>query len=146
MRSAARGQSKEALTVEQAEEAGGGEGVFMETESKEKPRPRTKIVATLGPASAGRVGELIEEGMSIARINFSHGDRDDLRELIASVRIESKARHSSVGILCDLPGPKMRLGRFEGGSLELVLDEVYILRYLTLRAALVMTGAPQRHP
>ena len=104
------------------------EEMDMGPETRVEPRPRTKIVATLGPASAGKVGELIEEGMSVARINFSHGDREDLRELIASVRIESKARQSSVGILCDLPGPKMRLGCFEGGSLELAIDEVYILR------------------
>ena len=100
----------------------------MGADSARPLRPRTKIVATLGPASAGRIGELIEEGMSVARINFSHGDPDDLRELIASVRKEAKARRSAVGILCDLPGPKMRLGRFEGGSRELGLDEVYTLR------------------
>jgi len=100
----------------------------MGSESKVKPRPCTKIVVTLGPASKGKVGELIEEGMSIARINFSHGEREDLRELINSVRSEAKARQSVVGILCDLPGPKMRLGQFEGGSLELALGDTYLLR------------------
>ena len=109
------------------------DGVYEEVtdmgpESSLEPRPRTKIVATLGPASADKIGELIEQGMSIARINFSHGDREDLRELINNVRKESKARQSSVGILCDLPGPKMRLGSFEGDTLELVLDEEYVLR------------------
>ena len=44
-------------------------------------RPRTKIVATLGPASAGLIGKLIEEGMSVARINFSHGEPEELRRL-----------------------------------------------------------------
>ena len=91
-------------------------------------RPRTKIVATLGPASAGLIGELIEEGMSVARINFSHGEPEELRRLIATVREEAKVRQSAVGILCDLPGPKMRIGCFEGGSRDLALDEVYTLR------------------
>ncbi len=91
-------------------------------------RPHTKIVATLGPASVDLVGELIEAGMSVARINLSHGDPEDLRKLIASVRAESKARRSAVAVLCDLPGPKMRLGLFPGGTLDLLIDEEYILR------------------
>ena len=91
-------------------------------------RPHTKIVATLGPASAGLVGELIEAGMSVARINLSHGDREGQRELIEAVRSESKARRSAVAILCDLPGPKMRLGLFAGGTRDLSVDEEYILR------------------
>lgn len=91
-------------------------------------RPHTKIVATLGPASVDLVGELIEAGMSVARINLSHGDPEDLRKLIASVREESKARRSAVAILCDLPGPKMRLGLFSGGTRELLVGEEYVLR------------------
>ena len=90
--------------------------------------PHTKIVATLGPASIDLVGELIEAGMSVARINLSHGDPEELRDLIASVRAESKARQSAVAVLCDLPGPKMRLGRFSGGTRDLLIDEVYVLR------------------
>ena len=91
-------------------------------------RPHTKIVATLGPASVDLVGELIEAGMSVARINLSHGDPDDIRHLVSLVRSESKARRSAVAVLCDLPGPKMRLGRFLGGVLDLSVDEVYLLR------------------
>ena len=91
-------------------------------------RPHTKIVATLGPASAGLVGELIEAGMSVARINLSHGNPEDQRDLIEAVRAESKARRSAVAILCDLPGPKMRLGLFAGGTRDLSVDEEYILR------------------
>jgi pyruvate kinase len=128
MRPAVQTQATGVLAVRQAAQGTQEEEMVMGPETTIKPRPRTKIVATLGPASAGKIGELIEEGMSVARINFSHGNRDDLRELIASVRIESKARKSSVGILCDLPGPKMRLGRFEGGSLELSINEIYTLK------------------
>ena len=94
MRPAVQTQATGVLAVRQAAQGTQEEEMVMGPETTIKPRPRTKIVATLGPASAGRVGELIEEGMSVARINFSHGNRDDLRELIASVRIESKARKS----------------------------------------------------
>lgn len=98
------------------------------TEWEKAKRTRTKIIATIGPASAEHIGELIAEGMSVARINLSHGEPEELREWIQIVRDESKAQKSAVGILCDLPGPKMRLSRFEGGSRELTIDEVFTLR------------------
>lgn len=79
----------------------------------------TKIVATIGPASEGRIGELIEAGMNVARLNFSHGSLDEHRERIERIRAEAHARMTAVGILADLQGPKMRLGHFEGGKLEL---------------------------
>ncbi|MCH2106029.1 MAG: pyruvate kinase [Planctomycetes bacterium] len=128
MRTEVRTREREEATIRSVKDGVYEEVTDMGPEKRLEPRPQTKIVATLGPASADKIGELIEQGMSVARINFSHGKREELRELIAAVRTESKARQSSVGILCDLPGPKMRLGSFEGGSHELEVDEVYVLR------------------
>jgi pyruvate kinase len=90
---------------------------------------QTKIVATIGPASEDRLGELIEAGMNVARMNFSHGSLDDHRKRVEDVRREARARMTSVGILADLQGPKMRLGTFEeGGRLLEVGDEVIVRR------------------
>ena len=94
----------------------------------ERERSFTKIVATIGPASEDRVGELIEAGMSVARVNFSHGTLDDHRRLIGKVRAAARERLMPVGILGDLPGPKMRTGSFPGGALELPEGERVQLR------------------
>ena len=77
---------------------------------------RTKIVCTLGPAvgTDERVKELVESGMDVARLNFSHGSHDDHAEMYARVRKASDDNGKAVGILADLQGPKIRLGRFEG--------------------------------
>jgi pyruvate kinase len=77
---------------------------------------RTKIVCTLGPAtaSAGRVRELVEAGMDVARLNFSHGDHDGHLRLIRLVRQAAKRAGREVGILMDLAGPKIRLGELPG--------------------------------
>ena len=91
-------------------------------------RPHTKIVATLGPASEGRIGELIDAGMSVARVNFSHGNVDEHRRRVERVRSEAAGRMVGVGILADLPGPKMRLGRFEGGQRTLAVGQCVRVR------------------
>lgn len=90
--------------------------------------PFTKVVATIGPASEDRVGELLDAGLSVARINFSHGDEEDARRRIAKVRAAAEERQRPVGILVDLPGPKMRTGSFNGGRIELVEKEVIRMR------------------
>ena len=76
------------------------------------PNRRTKIVCTLGPAteSPDAVAELIEAGMNLARLNFSHGDREDHRATIRRVREAADRAGRPVGILQDLGGPKIRLG------------------------------------
>jgi len=79
----------------------------------------TKVVATIGPASERRIGALIEGGMSVARVNFSHGTHGDHRRRIEAVRQAADERGVAVGILADLNGPKMRLGTFPGGALQL---------------------------
>ncbi|MBF6358078.1 pyruvate kinase [Nocardia higoensis] len=75
---------------------------------------RTKIVCTLGPATATeeRIRELVESGMDVARLNFSHGEHSDHAENYKKVREASDHIGRAVGILADLQGPKIRLGRF----------------------------------
>lgn len=77
----------------------------------------TKIVATIGPASQGLAGELIDAGMSVARINFSHGVHEEHRRRVDALRAAAAERSAPLAILADLNGPKMRLGTFPGGSL-----------------------------
>lgn len=78
---------------------------------------RAKIVCTLGPATNSRekIDELIEAGMDVARMNFSHGDHSDHEAVYHTVRAASEGLDRPIGILADLQGPKIRLGRFEDG-------------------------------
>ena len=79
---------------------------------------RTKIVCTLGPATAtpDRIRELIQAGMDVARLNFSHGDREDHKRVYDMIRHAADSEGHAVGILADLQGPKIRLGRFASGA------------------------------
>ena len=74
---------------------------------------RTRIVCTLGPAtgSAEMIERLIAEGMDVARLNFSHGDREQHRQTIRLIRSLSRKAGKEIGILQDLGGPKIRLGQ-----------------------------------
>jgi pyruvate kinase len=83
--------------------------------------PRAKIVCTLGPASStpDRVGELIDAGMSVARLNFSHGSHEDHARMLQVVRAEADRRGKAVAVLLDLQGPKIRIGKFANGQIEL---------------------------
>lgn len=87
---------------------------------------RTKIVCTLGPAVASQEGirGLVDAGMDVARMNFSHGDPADHEQNYNWVREASDATGHAVGILADLQGPKIRLGRFKEESTEWKNDEV----------------------
>ncbi|ONM46886.1 pyruvate kinase [Nocardia donostiensis] len=90
---------------------------------------RTKIVCTLGPATAteDRIRELVESGMDVARLNFSHGEHSDHAENYKKVRQASDHIGRAVGILADLQGPKIRLGRFlEGRTVWATGEEVRI--------------------
>jgi pyruvate kinase len=77
---------------------------------------RTKIIATLGPASETpeMMGRLIEAGVDVFRINMSHANRDTLRQRVASIRDLEKRFGRPIGILVDLQGPKLRVGAFSG--------------------------------
>src|SRR3954447_26252409 len=81
---------------------------------------RAKIVCTLGPAVDGRMRELVEAGMDVARFNLSHGGYDEHRERYLAVREASSEAGRAVGVLVDLQGPKIRLGRFANGPVQLV--------------------------
>ena len=71
---------------------------------RDQNRPHTKIVATIGPASEDLIGELLDAGMNVARLNFSHGGAEDHRRRVRKLREEAQKRMRSVCILGDLPG------------------------------------------
>ncbi|HEX2025928.1 MAG TPA: pyruvate kinase [Actinomycetota bacterium] len=73
----------------------------------------TKVMCTLGPASAERVPDLIESGMDVARINLAHGDEETRNRLLASVRDAAERAGRPVGVMADLSGPKVRLGEVD---------------------------------
>src|SRR5690348_2842590 len=81
-----------------------------------------KIVATLGPASAGyeRIRALFDAGVDVFRLNFSHGTHDQHRARFAEIRRVEAETGRPIGIVADLQGPKLRLGNFENGSVELL--------------------------
>jgi len=82
---------------------------------------RTKIVATLGPASddKGKLRKMIEAGLDVARLNFSHGEPDDHRRRAQALREAAESSGREIGIMGDLQGPKIRIRRFENGSVQL---------------------------
>lgn len=79
---------------------------------------RTKVVATIGPASSNEqiLEEMIGAGIDVCRLNFSHGNHADLENLIRTIRAINEKNNLHVSILCDLQGPKIRLGDIENGS------------------------------
>jgi pyruvate kinase len=81
---------------------------------------RTKIVATIGPASGSpeMLDRLIDAGMDVARLNFSHGTRSTHARTVERIREASNRQGKPVAILQDLPGPKLRIGDVEGGVAE----------------------------
>jgi pyruvate kinase len=81
---------------------------------------RTKIVATLGPASEARLDELIGAGVSVFRLNLSHGTVDEHLERLVAVRAAARRLGRDVGVLADLPGPKIRAAGFPTGGVMLV--------------------------
>lgn len=94
----------------------------------------TKIVATLGPASNDEdtIRAMIRAGLDVARINFSHGDHDSHGAVIEIVRRVAAEENAVIGILCDIQGPKIRVGKVadeplmlaEGDEITLTLDDV----------------------
>ncbi|MDT5315126.1 MAG: pyruvate kinase, partial [Mycobacterium sp.] len=86
---------------------------------------RGKIVCTLGPATSSdeQIKALVEVGMDVARLNFSHGDHSDHEIAYKRVRAASDVTGRAVGILADLQGPKIRLGRFADGPTVWVAGE-----------------------
>ncbi|MFN3659329.1 MAG: pyruvate kinase [Pseudolabrys sp.] len=90
---------------------------------------RAKIVATLGPASsnAEMIGRLFDAGADVFRINMSHTSPDRMRELVGMIRAVEQERGRPIGILVDLQGPKLRLGTFAGGAVQVKSGDTFVL-------------------
>jgi pyruvate kinase len=97
--------------------------------NKTLPDHKTKIIATIGPASESQemLERLIKAGLNIARLNFSHGDFAVHAGLIARIRAAEKVTGQRVAIMADLPGPKMRLGLIEGEPIQLSQGDKFTL-------------------
>ncbi len=93
------------------------------------PLNKTKIICTIGPASQSQkvMEELLLAGMNIARINFSHGDFSGHKDVIENLRKAEKATGRRLAIMADLPGPKMRIGRFSSEPIELEPGDPFTL-------------------
>ncbi len=84
-------------------------------------RRRTKIVCTIGPASSSEnmIEKLMRAGMDCARLNFSHQTHADHLQVINLIRRVSRKLGNQISIIQDLPGPKIRVGKLENGSIHL---------------------------
>jgi pyruvate kinase len=92
-------------------------------------RRRTKIIATIGPASANpeMLQKLFLAGADVFRLNFSHGSHDDHDKSFAMIRDLEKKLGRPIGILADVQGPKLRVGRFSGGRVQLQTGQSFQL-------------------
>jgi pyruvate kinase len=87
-----------------------------------KIQKRTKIVATLGPASSDKsiLTNMIAKGVDVCRLNFSHGSQEDHLKTIKTIREINNEHPFNVGILADLQGPKIRIGKMKEGGAVLI--------------------------
>jgi pyruvate kinase len=92
-------------------------------------KKRTKIVATLGPSSSDEatIRRMVQAGLNVARINFSHGEHAEHGMRIDLVRRIAQEEGVVVGILCDIQGPKIRIGKIESGGLNLAPGDKVVL-------------------
>ena len=90
---------------------------------------RTKIVATLGPGSSSSevIMEMINAGVDVFRLNFSHGTHEEQKHRADLIRVCSENTGRIVGILADLQGPKIRTHKFKDGRVQLIRGETFIL-------------------
>lgn len=90
---------------------------------------KVKILATLGPASSEEavIEKLFEAGADVFRINMSHADHDLMRELVRRIRNVERKLGRPIGILADLQGPKLRVGKLKDGKVELTPGQVFTL-------------------
>ena len=100
------------------------------------PLRKTKIVCTIGPASNSRetIAKLIDAGMDVARLNFSHGTHDEHGEVLRLIREESAKADRIVAVFQDLCGPKVRIGELSGGEIVLSDGDTIALRLAESRA------------
>jgi pyruvate kinase len=99
------------------------------SKTAEKQQKKTKIVATVGPASetAEMLTELINAGVNVFRLNLSHGSVEEHVGRIKKIRQVAKTLGSNVAILADLSGPKIRIGDFREGEIDLINGQEFIL-------------------
>jgi pyruvate kinase len=106
---------------------------------------RTKIVCTIGPASDGDIlPQLLEAGMNVARLNFSHGTHAEHGARIKRLRDLAASKQVPLAILQDLAGPKMRIGQVPGGEVKLLDGEAFYLSAVPLPAG--QTGVTVDYP
>lgn len=107
--------------------------LHMKKPLREIPKRKTKIVATLGPASISQevIAELITAGVNVFRLNFSHGTHEQHSKSLQIVREESSRLGKTVAILQDLCGPKFRIGSFPDGEETLQTGSSIVLKYGT---------------
>lgn len=93
------------------------------------PLNKTKIVCTIGPASESQpaMEQMLLAGMSVARLNFSHGDFESHKKVIGTLRSASRATGRRVAILADLSGPKMRVGKLKEEPVDLMPGDLFTL-------------------
>src|SRR3954469_1236411 len=89
----------------------------------------TKIVATLGPASSepSILERMVRAGVDVVRLNFSHGTADDHLKRADLVKEISRKVGRTVAIMCDLQGPKIRVGKFKDGKIVLDKGQRFVL-------------------
>jgi len=87
---------------------------------------KAKIVCTIGPASESReiIHQMIESGMDVARLNFSHGNYEWFEKMVKIIREEARILHKSVSILQDLQGVKIRISDVEDDEIQLYEGEI----------------------
>src|SRR5690242_2761066 len=90
---------------------------------------KVKILATLGPSSSDQamIRKLFHAGADAFRINMSHADHDLMRELVKRIRAVEEEAGRSIGILADLQGPKLRVGKFADKSVTLKVGQTFTL-------------------
>jgi pyruvate kinase len=115
-----------------------------------RPSHKTKIVATIGPASDAPdvLERMIRAGMNVARLNFSHGTFEQHAQRIETLRAASKVVGSDIALMADLPGPKMRIGQLATEPIELKAGDAFTLTTHditgdTTRASVTFTKLPQ---
>ena len=88
----------------------------------------TKIVATIGPASRGPdvLERMVATGMDVARLNFAHGDPEEHAETVGMIRQAAERAGREVGVLQDIPGPKLRIGPVAGEYAQLETEVVVV--------------------
>src|SRR3954454_7855775 len=101
----------------------------MPAENTAFPPHKTKIVATIGPASESpeMLERLIRAGLNVARLNFSHGEFSRHQEVVRRIRAAAQAAGKRVAIMADLPGPKMRVGKIDPEPIQLAPGDKFTL-------------------